>query len=97
MEIFLIILGIYLITLLIIFIGSYIDWISDKNSKGTTLNDFYYWMAGNPVSAEVNYFFVFLLWCPFINTVVAIFELLFELFNLFGRLLKNTIGKINIR
>lgn len=93
MNIFLTILGIYLITLLIIFITSYIEWISDEDSKGTTINDFYYWMIWDPVSDEVNYFFVFLLWWPFINTVVAIFEL----FNLFGRLLKNTIGKINIR
>lgn len=93
MNIFLTILGIYLITLLIIFITSYIEWISDEDSKGTTINDFYYWIIGDPVNDEVNYFFVFLLWCPLINTVVAIFEL----FNLFGRLLKNTIGKINIR
>lgn len=93
MNIFLTILGIYLITLLIIFITSYIEWISDEDSKGTTINDFYYWIVGDLISDEVNYFFVFLLWCPLINTAVAIFEL----FNLFGRLLKNTIGKINIR
>lgn len=97
MNIFLIILGIYLITLLIIFITSYIKWISDEDSKGTTINDLYYWIIGDPVNDEVNYFFVFLLWCPLINTVVAIFDAIFELFNLFGRLLKNTIGKINIR
>ena len=93
MKVFLIALGIYLITLLIIFIGSYIDWISDKDSEGTTLNDFYYWMIEDPVSKEISYFFMFILYCPVINTVVA----MFELFGLFGLLLKNTIGKINIR
>lgn len=36
---------------------------------------------------------MFILYCPVINTVVA----MFELFGLFGLLLKNTIGKINIR
>ena len=93
MNTFLIILGIYLITLLVIFITSYIEWISDKNSEGTTITDFYYWITKDPISDEVSYVFVFLLWCPFINTVITIFEL----FGLFGLLLKNTIGKINIR
>lgn len=93
MNIFLIILVIYLITLLIIFITSYIEWISDEDSKGTTITDFYYWIIKDPVSDEVSYFFVFLLWCPLINTVIATLEL----FSLFGLLLKNTIGKINIR
>lgn len=82
-----------MVTLLIIFIGSYIDWISDKDSEGTTLNDFYYWMIEDPISKEISYFLMFILYCPVINTIVA----MFELFGLFGLLLKNTIGKINIR
>ena len=86
-------MGIYLVTLLIIFIDCYIDWISDKDSEGTTITDFYYYVIKDPVSDDVNYCLVFLLWCPVINTIVAVFEL----FSLFGLLLKNTIGKINIR
>lgn len=93
MNTFLIILGIYLITLLIIFITSYIEWISDKNSEGTTINDFHYWIIKDPIDGGISYFLVFLLYCPFINTIVAILELL----HLFIVLIKNTIGKINIR
>lgn len=42
---------------------------------------------------DVNYVMILLLYCPGFNTIIAVFELL----SLFGRLLKNTIGKINIR
>lgn len=92
MKIFLIILVIYLISLLIIYISNYIKWITDKDSRGTTINDFHSWMIED-YNQDVDYVIAFFLYCPGFNTIVAVFELLV----LFGRLFKSTIGKINIR
>lgn len=92
MKTFLIILVIYLISLLTIYISGYIEWITDKNSRGTTINDFHHWMIED-YDQDVSHVMILLLYCPGFNTIIAVFELL----GLFGRLLKNTIGKINIR
>lgn len=88
MKNFLIILVIYLTSLLTIYISSYIRWITDKDSRGTTINDFHCWII-----EDYGQGMILLLYCPGFNTIIAAFELL----GLFGRLLKNTIGKINIR
>lgn len=86
MENFLIILGIYLISLLIIFITNYIKWISNKDSTGTTINDLHSWMSRDEEYIILCYF-------PPTTVLISIMYLFQGLLVLFSK----TIGKINIR
>lgn len=77
MYTFLIVLGIYLITVICVHLFLYIDWIKE-DPQGHTIGDFYSYHIKNYPGI------FFLVWCPILNTVGLLIEIILNIGHLFS-------------